>query len=298
MTTGLLALHSANMKCLCWAIPLPQYINFLMHARFPLPCIPGYITSFFSTLVRQAGFAFVGFAAILGILKFLGLFSLLSLLIPGNYDYSITMVMFASLVVGFYLLAAFYWKDFATQALFSTFCNLPKETRDTLHKEFDRVYGDHSLKKFLKVWDARLGPMLLLLLEDTIDIKAKALRTAMKGLGTNESILVAVSMSFTEKERLHIHDAYRKVTKLEHPDLANAGRDLEGDLDSELGLGVFTWNHLSLGIKAMFMPVADARAWFLNCCSAGQWGTDERNLTRLLSLQWDERLGIAEAYKR
>lgn len=294
---------------------LARYVHFLMFYQVWVPCIPPYIKSFAPQVIPRVGYflCVLGLAMLLA--DFCGLFAIISVLSPGGVSsLKVAVGVIACECLGCYFLMAHFWKDFAVESLCKTFAQLSANQSKTLLSQYRSIYRE-NLAKSLKRWDRRVGPLLGLLLDSRLDVQAKALRSAMKGFsvkhgGTNEALIAVVALTLGEN-RKRIDEAYARVTALEgqsdDPRTARSRRlatesdeykrDLQDDLHDELQLGTFSWNYVSMGILCLFRPVSEARAWLIWCCTKGQWDTDERNVTRLLALQHDERKKVADAFE-
>ncbi|XP_039274449.1 annexin A13-like [Styela clava] len=113
------------------------------------------------------------------------------------------------------------------------------------------------------------------------DQDAEALREAMKGLGTEEKVIIAIVANRTRRQRLKIEETYKQ----------KYGRDLKENLKSELS------GDFEDVVLAMFYPPAEGDARFLHKAMCGV-GTDEEALVEILATRYNNQIkDIKEAYK-
>ncbi|XP_076823709.1 annexin A7-like [Clavelina lepadiformis] len=111
---------------------------------------------------------------------------------------------------------------------------------------------------------------------------AEVLRKAMKGLGTNEKLIIDITSTRSNKQRQEIKVAYKQAF----------GRDLMSDLKSELG-----GNFRDLALALFTLPAMyDARC--LHDAMKGA-GTTETTLVEILASRSNEQVNkIKEVYKK
>ncbi|CAL8091811.1 unnamed protein product [Calicophoron daubneyi] len=115
-----------------------------------------------------------------------------------------------------------------------------------------------------------------------VDKDCKALKTAMKGLGTDEKAIIDILGRRTIFQRLQIVDRFKNLF----------GKDLIHELKSELS------GHLEDVILALCLPQADYDATELRKAMEGA-GTDEDTLIEILCSRTNEQIRkIKEAYSR
>uniref|UniRef100_A0A8C4KVC6 Annexin n=1 Tax=Equus asinus asinus TaxID=83772 RepID=A0A8C4KVC6_EQUAS len=155
----------------------------------------------------------------------------------------------------------------------------------------DRGLGNHSQEK--RNWPGKLGvswesqdPCLL---KGTVrpadgfnpDADAKALRKAMKGLGTDESTIIDIITHRSNAQRQQIRQTFK----------SHFGRDLMADLKSEIS------GDLARLILGLMMPPAHYDAKQLKKAMEGA-GTDEKALIEILATRTNAEIrAINEAYK-
>jgi len=111
---------------------------------------------------------------------------------------------------------------------------------------------------------------------------AKDLRSAMKGLGTDEETIIAVLVKHSTSQRLEIKSKYTTLF----------GRDIIDDLKSELG------GHFEEAVLAMMMPTPNLLAKDLRAAMKGA-GTDESTLIEILCSRSNADIkAIKEAYHK
>jgi len=108
-----------------------------------------------------------------------------------------------------------------------------------------------------------------------------ALKNAMKGLGTDESVLISILGNRTYKQRRAIQTFYKQFY----------GKDLTKELDSE------TSGNFCKTLKALLMHPIEYDAWTLNQAVKGL-GTDEDDIIEIMVTRSNEQLKlINKAYK-
>ncbi|KAL3867660.1 hypothetical protein ACJMK2_040531 [Sinanodonta woodiana] len=110
---------------------------------------------------------------------------------------------------------------------------------------------------------------------------AKLLRTAMKGLGTDEKAIIDILVGHSNRERQELKTMYKTCF----------GRDLVDDLKSETG------GNFQKLIEYMMMPSRDLDAYSLKKAMKGA-GTDERTIIEILCSKTNSQMAeIREKYK-
>ncbi|XP_064608779.1 annexin A13-like [Liolophura sinensis] len=113
------------------------------------------------------------------------------------------------------------------------------------------------------------------------DTSAQQLDKAIRGWGTNESVIINLLTSHCSKQRLEIKAAYQKST----------GKNLEADLKADLG------GDFEKAVLAMFLSPAEYDAQELNRAMK-RLGTKERILVEILGTRKNAEIAaIKAAYK-
>jgi len=141
--------------------------------------------------------------------------------------------------------------------------------KETFGKDLVEVLGSELKGNFRKVVLGRFY--------EKYDYQAYILRTAMKGLGTDEQALIDVVCSKTSEEMKKIKQAYQTMFK----------RDLIDDIKSEtsghLGRILVTMASAIRETKEVDMVEAKREAQELYKAGEGKWGTDEKVFNRIFA---------------
>lgn len=142
---------------------------------------------------------------------------------------------------------------------------------------FKGAYGQDLIAHLAKKLGGNFESVVLAMMQPRYDLEAQALRAAMKGAGTDESVLIELICTKFNAEMAGLKEAYTRVFK----------RDLEKDVVDETS---GTLKHLLVSIIAGARPgngpldaaAAQADAKALLAAGEGRWGTDESKFNEIL----------------
>jgi len=163
------------------------------------------------------------------------------------------------------------------KAIIAVLAHRTSQQRLEISRSFKAAFGKDLIKDLKSELSGNLETIVLAMMQERSHYEAECLRKAMKGIGTDETVLIEVLCTRTNSEIQHIKASYTELYK----------RDLEGDIQSE------TSGHL----RRLFVSVlqacrpentpvdmarvkADAEA--LRAAGVGKIGTDESKFNEVL----------------
>ncbi|CAJ0918130.1 unnamed protein product [Ranitomeya imitator] len=164
------------------------------------------------------------------------------------------------------------------KAIIEILANRSSEQRQEIKQKYKTMYGkdlDSVLKSELS---GHFEKTALALLDRPCEFDAKELRKAMKGAGTNESLLIQILCTRANQQIRNIKESYKKLF----------GRDLEADVNSETS-GYFRKILISLlqanrdeGLEVN-KDLAGQDAKRLYEAGEARWGTEESEFNVILA---------------
>jgi annexin A7/11 len=148
-------------------------------------------------------------------------------------------------------------------------------------RQFKTMFGRDMIKDLKSEVGGNYERLILALMQDRAHLDATVLRSAMKGMGTDEQVLIETICTRTNSEIQEIKAAYAEL---------NPGRDLEKDVISETG-GHFKRVLVSAlqGGREEGIPVdmekAAREARELYDAGEKRWGTDESKFLQIIGLR-------------
>lgn len=173
-----------------------------------------------------------------------------------------------------------------------TTCN--NEQRQQIKTVFKTMFGKDLNKELKSELGGNLEDAVMALMKDRIGYDAQCLREAMKGMGTDESVLIEILATRSNADIEAIKAKYQKAYD----------RDLEKDLMSETG-GHFKRILVSLvqgnrnESTAVDHAKAKEQAKALFEAGEGRWGTDESAFNKVFMLSSNAQLrAVFEEYRK
>ncbi|XP_019860794.1 PREDICTED: annexin A7-like [Amphimedon queenslandica] len=166
------------------------------------------------------------------------------------------------------------------KAIINVLVSRSNEQRQEIKKKFKLMYGKDLIKELKSELSGNFEDCVIALMESRVKYDVKCLRAAMKGLGTDESVLIEILCTRTNKEINDIVQEYKK----------EYGRNLEKDVVSETS-GHFKRLLVSMcqGAREETATVDMARATReaneLYQAGEKKWGTDESKFNQILALR-------------
>ena len=149
-----------------------------------------------------------------------------------------------------------------------------------IKKKYKVLFGKDLIDDLKSELGGNFENLVVSLFVPSIDLKAMALREAMKGAGTDEEALIEVLVPQNNQEMQAVVEKFKELF----------GRNLEKDLDSETS-GDFKRLLISLcqGARDEVTVVDEAKAakeaQDLYDAGEGTWGTDESRFNQILALR-------------
>lgn len=172
------------------------------------------------------------------------------------------------------------------------------EQRQQIEKTYKAMYGQNLRQQLHKELSGYFRTAVLYSFQDKAHVNATALYKAMKGLGTDETILIDVLCSSTNEEIHELKEAYNDVLREKRQNLSR--RSLELDITSEVSgdFGRVMVALLQAQRKKTFNKEDVTRdCQLLYQAGEGQKGTDESVFTRIfVNCPWEELVAIAAVY--
>lgn len=163
------------------------------------------------------------------------------------------------------------------KAIIAALMDINNKQRQELKAAYNELFGRNLVKDLKSELSGNLEKVVLALLTPKELYDATELRSAMKGLGTDEDCLIEILASRNNEEIAHIKKVYKE----------NLGRDLEKDLESE------TSSHLKHLLKCLVrghrdesdksnMYGATISTRLLQEAGVARWGTDESTFINII----------------
>jgi annexin A7/11 len=163
-------------------------------------------------------------------------------------------------------------------AIINILCNRSNEQRQQIKGRFKLMFGKDLIRELKSELSGNLENVILALLWPKAEYDAYSLRSAMRGVGTDEETLIEILASRTNREIQEIKAAYKTLNK----------RDLEKDCVSETS-GHFKRLLVSLcqgnRDENETVDIAKAQKEARDLYQAGEqkWGTDESRFNVILA---------------
>lgn len=170
--------------------------------------------------------------------------------------------------------------------------------RQEIERVYKSMYGLDLKEMLRKELSGYFRLAVLYSFYDKAHVNAMSLYRAMKGLGTDEGILIDVLCSSTNEEIMELREAYDDILKEERQNLAR--RSLEQDVMHDVS-GDFKRLLVAI-LQGKRRKTFDKEDIVSDCESLykageGQRGTDESVFTRVFATcPWEELVGIAAVY--
>ncbi|KAM7534942.1 hypothetical protein Aperf_G00000095750 [Anoplocephala perfoliata] len=172
------------------------------------------------------------------------------------------------------------------------------QQRQQIEKTFKSMFGQDLRQQLSKELSGYFKLAVLYSFQDKAHVNARALYRAMKGLGTDETILIDVLCSSTTEEIRDLKEAYNDVLREERQNLAR--RSLEDDVIHDVS-GDFERVLVALlqGQRRRTFDKEDVTNDCETLYRAGEArrGTDEAAFTKIfVNCSWEELVAIAAVY--
>lgn len=172
------------------------------------------------------------------------------------------------------------------------------QQRQTIEKTYKSIYGMDLRKSLHKELSGFFRLSVLYSFYDKAHVNARALYRAMKGAGTDETVLIDVICSSTNEEIHALKEAYNDILREENQNLFR--RSLEQDVIHDVS-GDFERVLVALlqGKRRTTFTKEDIVEDCESLYKAGEakLGTDEAAFTKVfVQCPWEEIVGIASTY--
>lgn len=164
-----------------------------------------------------------------------------------------------------------------SKAITSLLCARTNAQRLKIELEYKTMYGRDLLKDLKYELGGHFEDIVVALMMSAADYDATSLRKAIKGLGTDEGVLIEILCTRTNAEINAIKHSYQKLFS----------RDLEKDISGDTS-GHFKKFLISLlqayrdESHTVDLAKAEADAKILYKAGEGRWGTDESKFNNIL----------------
>ncbi|XP_068710568.1 annexin A5-like [Montipora foliosa] len=164
-----------------------------------------------------------------------------------------------------------------SKAIISLLCSRTNSERQRIELEYKTMHGRDLLKDLKYELGGHFEEIVVALMMPAADYDATSLRKAIKGLGTDESLLIEILCSRTNAEISAIKSSYQRIFS----------RDLEKDVAADTS-GHFKKLLISLlqacrdESNSVDVAKAQADAKALYKAGEGRWGTDESKFNSIL----------------
>lgn len=164
-----------------------------------------------------------------------------------------------------------------SKAIIALLCSRTNSQRQRIELEYKTMHGRDLLKDLKYELGGHFEDIVIALMMPSADYDATSLRKAIKGLGTDESVLIEILCTRTNAEITAIKQSYQKLF----------GRDLEKDVAGDTS-GYFKKFLISLlqayrdENKNVDYAKAQADAQALYKAGEARWGTDESKFNTIL----------------
>lgn len=164
-----------------------------------------------------------------------------------------------------------------SKAITNLLCTRTNAQRQKIELEYKTMYGRDLLKDLKYELGGHFEDIVIALMIPAADYDATSLRKAVKGIGTDESVLIEILSTRTNAEIVAIKQSYQKLFS----------RDLEKDVAGDTS-GHFKKFLTSLlqayrdESQTVDLAKAEADAKVLYQAGEGRWGTDESKFNTIL----------------
>ncbi|KAM3928651.1 annexin A13 [Leptodactylus fuscus] len=164
------------------------------------------------------------------------------------------------------------------KAIIEVLANRSSEQRQEIKQKFKTMYGKELEKVLKSDLSGNFEKTVLALLDRPCEFDAKELRKAMKGAGTNESVLIQILCTRANQQIRNIKESYKRIFD----------RDLEADVKSDTS-GYFRKILISLlqANRDEGLEINEQRAGEdakrLYEAGEGRWGSDESEFNVILA---------------